>query len=798
MKATKTKLMALLLVLVMAIGLFAACAPEEQHDSPPPQVEEDPHVTELIITSPPEKTDYKAGQLFDASGMRLSAKWSHGVDEELSPGECEQSPTGPLTSDVTKITFTYEGVSCSQTITVKDVNVVGVTFDFSTIGAIQLLGMLDLTAITVKAKYADDTEEEIFSEQYEMYEGDEKIADPMYYNVTEGTHTITVKYGEWSDSFTFTALYGYNVPLDVYTPEQAALQIEAKNSFLEKPENGGGYGFFKGVVSNYLGEVGRGSIMRFHIYSEFETQAELVMSIASCRLLEGSWEAPMKMGEVQFNKAFDINVIEVDPATGLPALSDGNEVKTPIVMADDVILPASVSKTADSKILENYTDVSFGEITLQEGYNIIEVAVKDCEEYTDGDNKVRTGNISGFRVQALNSDEHEHEVLKQNGRDATCTDYGNEEYYICTICGRMFSDAAAQHRIFNPILKNIDPTAHVWDREHADCMHDRICTRCGEAGEKKTAHDFGGKDLCTSDGELECTMCGNTFRGGHLPVWDNGTMKCLQCGKEFAYKIQAEDTNTVQYKKSDGSDMYPATETATKVGGATVDRGVEGKSIGGVEGKEWQGATMTIPVTADEAGTYLFIIRAQANGSDGGKTPQTLSESLSYCVNPKDGSPEYTPAGGKAIASSPTGGWENMYRWGLTVIAEIELNDGANSVVLKFNDDGLRGPNIDYFMFEKKELSNHSEAEIITTRTDGNEFEQGSGAVGILPGVFMRIKVPDEKVEEFGAAYYDAEITEEMCNAAGFDTSVVGEYSIELTVNLFDKEYKATFTFKVR
>ncbi len=814
MKAVKTKLTALFMTLVMATGLFAACAPQADPENPgqnpgqnPSGPSEEMHVTQLIITSPPAKTEYKAGQLFDSSGMRLTAKWSHGVDEELSPGECVQTPDGPLAAGTTEIKFTYEGASCTQPIKVSEVEITGVTFDFSAIAPIQSLGALDLTVITVKAKYADNTEEEVLSGQYEMYEGEEKIEDPAYYDVTEGEHEITVKYDKYSDSFKFTGLEGYSVSLDdVYAGDEVGKKIEEKANFLERPStDAGNFNHQSGDAGNYLGEVGSGAVMRFHIYSELETQAELIMNIASCRLLEGNWDSPKKMGEVQFNKAFDINVIEVDPETGMPKLTDGNETKTPIEMADNVILPGSVSKTGDKAILENCVEVSFGEITLKEGYNIIEVAVKDCEEYRDNENKVRTGNIFGFRVQLLKSDEHEHRLLKQDGKAATCSHYGYEEYYICSVCGRMFSDSDAQERIFNPIIINIDPEAHAWDREHADCTHEQVCTECGEIGEAKTAHDFGGQNICTYEGELECTMCHQTFRGGHITTWDHGTLKCVQCQKELAYKIQAEDTDTVKYVKPDGSAMGPATEYNTPAipgnDASRVSKGAEGSHIASLESSQgWQGVTMTIPVTASEAGTYLFIIRAQANGSDGGSTPQTLSESLSYCVNPEGDSPVYTPAGGKAVAASPTGGWSEMYRWGLTVIAEVELKAGENKVVLKFNDDAERGPNIDYFMFEMKDEVRHPDAEIVITRDEGNVFAQGGGIEQdvLLPGVFVRIKVPDDKIEEFGAIYYDAEITAEMCNAAGFDTSAAGERSVEFTVKMFDREYKATFKYVVK
>ena len=79
--------------------------------------------------------------------------------------------------------------------------------------------------------------------------------------------------------------------------------------------------------------------------------------------------------------------------------------------------------------------------------------VKDCDEYKikdnpeyglGGDDKVRAGNIRGFRVLALNSDEHEHVLVKTDAVAPTCSSYGGEAFYRCTVCARTFSDAAGE------------------------------------------------------------------------------------------------------------------------------------------------------------------------------------------------------------------------------------------------------------------------------------------------------------------------------------------------------------------
>ena len=44
--------------------------------------DEEPYVTKLELLSPPTRTDYMAGEKFDASGILIKAYWSHGLYED--------------------------------------------------------------------------------------------------------------------------------------------------------------------------------------------------------------------------------------------------------------------------------------------------------------------------------------------------------------------------------------------------------------------------------------------------------------------------------------------------------------------------------------------------------------------------------------------------------------------------------------------------------------------------------------------------------------------------------------------
>ena len=161
----KTKFVAAIFAAVMAAILFVSCGPNKKPNEGEgtftPPVDEDPYVTELSVVSAPTKTSYKAGQLFDSAGMKLLAKWSDGEDEDLSPNECKKSPTGPLEAGTTEIVFTYEGVSCTQSITVTARELANVTFDTSAVKENYSAGAIDLTVIKVEASYDDGTTETI-------------------------------------------------------------------------------------------------------------------------------------------------------------------------------------------------------------------------------------------------------------------------------------------------------------------------------------------------------------------------------------------------------------------------------------------------------------------------------------------------------------------------------------------------------------------------------------------------------------------------------------------------------------
>lgn len=88
-------------------------------------------LTGIAITTPPTKTAYKAGEVFDPAGMVVTATYSNGA--KLTSPSYTFSPAGALTAGDTFVTITYtEGgitKTATQAITVKAAPIYGVSWD---------------------------------------------------------------------------------------------------------------------------------------------------------------------------------------------------------------------------------------------------------------------------------------------------------------------------------------------------------------------------------------------------------------------------------------------------------------------------------------------------------------------------------------------------------------------------------------------------------------------------------------------------------------------------------------------
>ena len=84
---------------------------------------EKPELTSIEITKAPSKTQYKAGEKFDSTGLQITAKYSNGTTKDITSNITIESTELKAGDSVVEIKYTENGVtkSVQQTITVNAV-----------------------------------------------------------------------------------------------------------------------------------------------------------------------------------------------------------------------------------------------------------------------------------------------------------------------------------------------------------------------------------------------------------------------------------------------------------------------------------------------------------------------------------------------------------------------------------------------------------------------------------------------------------------------------------------------------
>lgn len=388
-KIKKVLIMFLTLVLMLSFCLtVAACGGEEKPGPDDPIPGGEVSVAELIISEPPDKTEYYVGESFDPTGMIVKAKWSDGLKTSINIADCTISPKGGLTVSDTKVTITYEGKSAEQPITIKNINIGSITVDTGNAPLKGAVGIpMDFSQIIVTAHY-DDGGSNIVTGGYTVSlklkdsQGEATVIDDLSAVTFDdrGTYVFTVAYGDVSASFEVEILNGFiieaeNIKNDATEEDKNYVEIVKASSQgspygifkLEEPASGGGY----------MGSVFNGSVIRFHAWAEEDCYANVILRASSALMLEdgGSW-SPKIMGDQQFNKLFETSY-------GSAAEAESGSL-TPLYVEDDVILKGGSTEkvTGDPLLYVNWMDVNFGTLPLKEGDNIIELNVitdyKNC------------------------------------------------------------------------------------------------------------------------------------------------------------------------------------------------------------------------------------------------------------------------------------------------------------------------------------------------------------------------------------------------------------------------------------
>ena len=361
--------------------------------------------TDLQIRYDGGEDFYFVGDSVNADRVVITATLEGGGKKTFVAGKepgCKIEPAVFSAGD-DKVTITYGGVSASFDVTVIGSELSEVSVEFGQVPKSWPTGAsIDLSGLKVTAKYG--TEYSAVVDDFTIVDkdtGKEYAAD----NVTldEGAHdNLCVRYKKKDSAvFSISVFNGYIVEAEnvKLTSEVGA---DDKN-YVELIKTTGSSsatmtGISPGPVQKatepasggaYLGEVKTGAVFAFHIWSDVEREADIILSAASGYLTEdndGGW-VPVVMGDMQFNRVFTVTY------------SNSSVESQAINIADDVILEgdSTDNPSGDSLLWVSWKDVTFGTVTLKPGDNVFTFTV--ISNYTNCHNNSCAANVDRMEVR---------------------------------------------------------------------------------------------------------------------------------------------------------------------------------------------------------------------------------------------------------------------------------------------------------------------------------------------------------------------------------------------------------------
>lgn len=274
----------------------------------------------------------------------------------------------------------------------------------------------------------------------------------------------------------------------------------------------------------------------------------------------------------------------VKPA-GQHSWNDG-EVTTPATCTTDGVKTytckvCSETKTEPIKASgHSLTKVEAVAATCTEGGNNEYYTCSVCKKVFKADKTTET-TVADETLAALG-----HSMTKTEAQAATCTEAGNSEYYTCGNCGKFFSDEAGKTEIAKDSWVT-DALDHdftgAWVNTDA-AGHYHKCSRC-DATDTVVKHTFNGKPCNEED---KCTVCGYVKAAG-VHAWgtaeykwgdDNmsctATVKCTNCEAVETDVAFIGISTTPATCTVDGKTVYTATFSSnlftTQTKEVTIDK----------------------------------------------------------------------------------------------------------------------------------------------------------------------------------------------------------------------------------
>mgnify|MGYP002517411145 CR=1 FL=1 len=457
--------------LLLGLLILSSCSPTNVNSNSTSFEDnnEDPYVTSLEVISKAKKNNYIVGESFDTTGLKLMAKWSDNIDDELYDGEFTISPKIFSKGDK-NVTFTYEECSLDypvEVISMDDIKLNNLRVDDSLIeknGPTRYVNFKD--KLTVEAINLDNSIEVL--DNYIIKDNDEIITDSNYF-VGAGEHNISIEYGDKSYKFTMFGNY-------------SLIEAETKsneNEFFYTDLIGNGVMNSSGKedtprISNietasnntYIGEIAYGRGLIFNFYSNKNMKANLMLNASSAYTLEvgvnedgtSSW-APTRAGDIYLDETFNCEFNNKETILSHEKL-EGME--------------WTLDKKGSYSIFANWKLVNLGEFNIEKGFNSVKLI---CIGANDEKGNAKLANIDYLKVDFIDNN-HIHKLNKIEGKESTCTTSGMNTYYSCA-CGKMFLDEQCKEEITSlPIIPALGHNL-IWENEIG------TCSRCGKVVNKE-------------------------------------------------------------------------------------------------------------------------------------------------------------------------------------------------------------------------------------------------------------------------------------------------------------------------
>ena len=158
--------------------------------------------TEVVVTGSLKRTEYWEGEIIDAAGLTVVAKYENGTEEEVSIADCVLNPSVAPDVDedtIKTITVSYLDVAAEKTfdITVKNNYIIGIKVEADDAKDVYFVGdTLDKTGLVVTATYANGGTAELDADEYELSAELTAAKEDTVVTVTAdgktGTYTVTV------------------------------------------------------------------------------------------------------------------------------------------------------------------------------------------------------------------------------------------------------------------------------------------------------------------------------------------------------------------------------------------------------------------------------------------------------------------------------------------------------------------------------------------------------------------------------------------------------------------------------